>query len=329
MIGWLAVAAYFAVILLVNFSTLGDALYQTMFMFFITLAATFNHYHQETYVRREFRHNWILRVNLEKQEKLALRAEEANRAKASFVAMMSHELRTPLNAIIGFSDNEMAPIFGPLGDDRYRDYLRHINTAGQHLLAVVNDILDVTNIEAGKFELEGEQINLQSLLPAAVDVVKDRADEAHLSLTCHIDEGLPTIMGSEVALRQVILNLLANAILFTPVDGSVDLYARCGDQDDVEVRISDTGVGMTAAEIELALQPFSQVDSTLGRRYEGTGLGLPLARQLVELHDGKLWIESEPGRGTDVIVRLPIKGGGHPNNDARQPGRGKACLSLV
>ncbi len=308
-ISWLAFAGYASVIYVVGFASVGDVLYQSIFLFFVTVTATFNHYHQEVYARREFRHNRILRVSLQRQEQLAQRAQEANDSKANFMAMMSHELRTPLNAIIGFSDIGIGHIFGPLGDDRYDEYLRHINTSGRHLLSVVNDILDVTKIEAGKFEIEGETVDLRALLQGAVGQVKNRAAVARLSLTCNIEDGMPMIAGSEVTLRQAILNLLSNAILFTPADGSVELSARHGDRGEVEIRISDTGVGMTVAEIELALKPFSQVDSSLGRRYEGTGLGLPLARRLVELHGGDLWIESEPGRGTDVIVRLPIDGG--------------------
>lgn len=233
-------------------------------------------------------------------------AQMADRAKSTFLANMSHEFRTPLNAIIGFSDAIRTEIAGPLGNERYRDYVRDINSSGEHLLNIVNDILDLSKIEAGKFELGSELIDLPAMMAGAVKLTQSRAEQADLMLISEFDNDLPPVRGSEVKLKQVIVNLLSNAIKFTPAGGTVALRAAVIDPYTIELRITDSGVGMAEDDIQLALTPFTQVDNELSRSHEGTGLGLPLSKRLVELHGGSFTLRSTPGHGTDVIIQLPV-----------------------
>ena len=233
-------------------------------------------------------------------------ATAADRAKSTFLANMSHEFRTPLNAIIGFSDAIQSEIAGPLNNERYSEYVRDINGSGEHLLNIVNDILDLSKIEAGKFELGDELIDLPAMLSSAIVLIRERVSRAKLAFVSDFAMDLPPVCGSEVKLKQVVLNLLSNAIKFTPASGTIELQARMVDQHTIEIRISDTGIGMREEDIGLALMPFSQIDNKLARSHEGTGLGLPLSRRLVELHGGTFTLASQPGKGTTVTIRLPI-----------------------
>lgn len=233
-------------------------------------------------------------------------AQMADKAKSTFLANMSHEFRTPLNAIIGFSDAIRTEIAGPLGNEQYRDYVRDINASGVHLLNIVNDILDLSKIEAGKFELGNELIDLPTMMNNAVKLTRGRAEQAELSLVSDYDKDLPPVRGSEVKLKQVVINLLSNAIKFTPEGGNITLSANVLDDFTIDIKVTDTGIGMSEKEIELALTPFSQVDNKLARAHEGTGLGLPLSKRLVELHGGSFKLFSVPGEGTDVVIQLPI-----------------------
>jgi PAS domain S-box-containing protein len=231
-------------------------------------------------------------------------AEAANLAKSQFLANMSHELRTPLNAILGFSEVLENGIAGPL-ESRQAEYVGLIRQSGQHLLHVINEILDLARIDAGKLELHEELIDPHQLVDNCIALVKDRAAAGLLRLSADIAEDVPPLIADETLLTQILLNLLSNAIKFTELGGSIDVVARRAQDGGVEFVVRDTGCGMTAGEIEIALEVFQQVDASLARRHEGTGLGLPLARRLAELHGGWLNVESEKGRGTTVTVWLP------------------------
>ncbi len=232
------------------------------------------------------------------------RAEEANTAKSVFLANMSHELRTPLNAVLGFSEIIRDKLFG---NDlaRYSEYAADIHRSGAHLLNIVNDVLDVTRIEAGKFELREERVKLAAVVEGSLLAVEPQAAKGGITLRRTMPEAAAIIHGDETKLNQIVINLLSNAIKFTPAGGVVDLSVRADRDGSLIVAVRDTGIGMASHEIRDAVQLFRQVDSSLSRRYEGTGLGLPLAIQLTELHGGTLTVESEPGSGTLVTVHLP------------------------
>jgi two-component system, cell cycle sensor histidine kinase PleC len=233
------------------------------------------------------------------------RAETANRAKSEFLANMSHELRTPLNAIIGFSEMMSQKMFGPLGADKYDEYSHDINTSGQFLLDVINDILDMSKIEAGRVELEIEDINVKSIISDAIRLISPRAMEGHIAISTKIGI-LRNMAADSRALKQVFINLLANAVKFTPEHGKVTVSARERD-DVVHVRISDSGIGIPARDIEKLGRPFEQVENQFTKSRGGSGLGLAISRSLVELHGGSLRIESIVGEGTTVTVSLPRK----------------------
>jgi PAS domain S-box-containing protein len=243
-------------------------------------------------------------------------AEAASRSKSEFLANISHELRTPLNAIIGFSEIMRDEIFGPIGAPQYRTYLNDVLDSAHHLLEVINDILDVAKAEAGKLDLDEHEFPPARLARLALRLVEERAARADLRLVLEVPEELPFVRGDERKLKQVVLNLLTNAIKFTPAGGTVILSARVAVDGDLLIEVADTGIGIAQEDIAVALSPFGQVDGKLNRKYEGAGLGLPLSRALVDLHGGALSIMSEVGRGTTVTVRLPawrlLLGGGRP-----------------
>jgi signal transduction histidine kinase len=217
---------------------------------------------------------------------------------------MSHELRTPLNAIIGFSEVLNREMFGPL-TMRYRDYAKDIHESGQHLLEIIGDILDLSKIEAGRLGLRAEPVPVFPLLKTCTRLVRERALDAGIHVIIADPVALPEIAADSTRVKQVLLNLLSNAIKFTPTGGTVSLDARQA-PGTVEISVSDTGIGMKPEDIPVALERFQQVDNQLSRRHAGTGLGLPLSKALVEMHGGKLRIDSAPGRGTTVTVSFPI-----------------------
>jgi len=232
-------------------------------------------------------------------------AEAASRAKTEFLANMSHELRTPLNAIIGFSEILKQEPLGPLGHPSYRDYVRDVYESGVHLLHIINDILDLSKIEVGKLTLTETPVEPREAIESCMRIVRERAENAGLNLIADISPDLPTLNADERMVKQVLLNLLSNAIKFTAAGGSVRVVARVDDKDGVMIQVVDNGIGIAAADIERALQPFEQIDSSLHRKYQGTGLGLPLARSMCELHGGRFAIESTVGRGTTVTAHFP------------------------
>ena len=234
-------------------------------------------------------------------------AEMANRTKTEFLATMSHELRTPLNAVLGFSEVMRDELLGPLGQPHYKEYARDIYNSGSHLLSVINDILDVAKAEAGRLELYEEEIDLSVVAQACVQLVQGRAEEADVSIQTSIPLDMPLLMADTKRLKQILLNLLSNAVKFTPAGGKVGLEAKLREDGGIDLIVSDTGIGIAKQDLERALQPFGQIDSHLSRKYEGTGLGLPLSRNLAELHGATLSIESEPNRGTVVTVSFPTQ----------------------
>ena len=230
-------------------------------------------------------------------------AEAASLAKSRFLANMSHELRTPLNAIIGFSEMMRDQLRGPVGS--YRDYVIHIHDSGTHLLSLINGILDLSKAQAGRLELIEEPVDLDALLTRCLALMQPQADRAGIEISCAAEAGLPLIAADEGKLKQIVLNLLSNAVKFTPGGGAVRVGAARAPGGDLLVTVADTGIGMAPADIPRAMQPFQQLESTLSRKFAGTGLGLPLARQLAELHGGALELVSAPGHGTTATVRLP------------------------
>jgi len=232
------------------------------------------------------------------------RVQLASRTKSEFLANMSHELRTPLNAIIGFSEIIKDQTFGP-GHASYREYATDIHDSGCHLLRIINDILDIAKIEAGKLDLRHSELDVQGVIDGCHRLMRERAIGAGVTLTCETRGELPTIFGDATKLKQILLNPLANSVKFTPCGGVVALTVFRASDDRVAFEVRDTGIGMSAEDMPVALQPFRQIDNSHTRRYAGTGLGLPLAKVLTELHGGELLIDSELGRGTVITVLLP------------------------
>lgn len=231
-------------------------------------------------------------------------AEQANEAKSQFLANMSHELRTPLNAIIGFSEIILDGSIGAIKNPKMRDYLEDLHECGRHLLSLVNDILDLSKAEAGQLEMEWEAVDTARVLQDSVRVMSDTARRQNIELHYEVEANLPLIWSSARRLRQILLNLLSNAIKFTPDGGKVVVTASVHPSGDVLLKIIDTGIGMTRQEVGIAFNPFQQIESSLSRHYQGTGLGLSLTRRLVELLAGTMSVESELGKGTAITILL-------------------------
>ncbi|HEY2707013.1 MAG TPA: ATP-binding protein [Caulobacteraceae bacterium] len=240
-----------------------------------------------------------------------VRAEGANRAKSEFLANMSHELRTPLNAINGFSEMMVAEMYGPLGDARYKSYVQDILSSGQHLLTLINDVLDMSKIEAGKMNLRFEPVRLEELAEDAMRLIRNRAETAGLGVRIDVP-ALPDVDGDYRALKQVLLNLLSNAVKFTPRGGGIVLAAESQPDalgDRIKISVTDTGIGIAEQDLARLARPFEQIESQQSKTQQGTGLGLALSKSLVELHGGTLEIESQPGIGTTVSFLLPVRQG--------------------
>ncbi|HEX2591634.1 MAG TPA: MHYT domain-containing protein [Rhizomicrobium sp.] len=257
--------------------------------------------------------NYVSRLEATKEElertseelRTALvRADAGNRTKARFLANMSHELRTPLNAVLGFSDFVLSEPFGPLGSERYKDYIKDIHQGGSHLLSLVNDVLDLSRLDANQVELRDETVEIAALFHDALNLVSPQAAQGGIAIAVELPTGLPAIQVDRRRLCQAIVNLLMNAVKFTPPGGRVTLSANhCG--GELGIAIADTGIGIAEKDIPKAFERFGQVDSRLARKYQGSGLGLPLARQLAELHGGRFELQSKEGVGTTVTITLP------------------------
>ena len=232
--------------------------------------------------------------------------ETANRHKSEFLANMSHELRTPLNAVIGFSEVLQERMFGEL-NEKQADYVNDIHSSGRHLLALINDILDLSKIEAGRMELEPSEFHLPAMLETALTLVRERAQRHGIRLSLEAAPDVDTVRGDERKLKQVTLNLLSNAVKFTPEGGSVHLGARRNGAA-IEVWVADTGVGIAPEEQGLVFEEFRQVGADSARKAEGTGLGLALAKKFIELHGGTIRLDSAPGRGSTFTFTLPAQG---------------------
>ncbi len=232
-------------------------------------------------------------------------AEIANRAKSEFLANMSHELRTPLNAVLGFSEIIKDETLGPVGNVRYRGYANDINESARHLLGLINDILDLSKIESGTAELHEDEIEIPDIIHTTLKLVGHRAHQGGLNLESELPDQLPTLRADERKLKQILVNLLSNAVKFTDAGGVVTLRVWCRMGAEFVFQIADTGIGIAPEDIPKALSIFGQIDGALNRHYEGTGLGLPLTKALVELHGGTLHLQSKVSVGTTVTVRFP------------------------
>jgi PAS domain S-box-containing protein len=232
-------------------------------------------------------------------------ADFANRSKSEFLANMSHELRTPLNAIIGFSEIIRDQLFGPVTQPQYVEYSRDIYDSGHLLLSLINDILDMSKIEAGKRALAETTLDIERIIQSVTRLVTSRAKESKLRLNVYVPRDLPALYGEEKAIKQIVTNLLTNAIKFTPEGGAVSLTAGTDEYGRIYIKVEDTGIGIATEDIPVALAPFGQIESALSRKHQGTGLGLPLTKALVELHGGVLDLQSKVGEGTTVTVVFP------------------------
>ncbi|MFD2237294.1 ATP-binding protein [Aureimonas populi] len=233
------------------------------------------------------------------------RAEEANQAKSRFLATMSHELRTPLNAILGFSEVVSKEILGPVGNPVYRDYAEDIHASGQHLLDLINEILDLSRVEAGRYVLNEEAVDLVAIAHDCRAYLQMKADGKSIRLSTRVEDGLPLIWGDPRALRQVVLNLLSNAVKFAPVGGEVVLRVGWTAGGGQYVSVRDNGPGIPEAEIPLVLTSFGQGSAAIKNAEQGSGLGLPIVQALVHLHDGEFRLDSRPGQGTEALAIFP------------------------
>jgi signal transduction histidine kinase len=229
--------------------------------------------------------------------------EAASRHKSEFLANMSHELRTPLNAILGFSEVLAERMFGEV-NEKQAEYLQDILSSGRHLLSLINDILDLSKVEAGRLELELASFNLPTALDNALTLVRERATRHGITLTQHVDPGVGEIIADERKVKQILLNLLSNAVKFTPEGGRVGLTATAA-EGVITIAVSDTGIGIAPADLATIFEEFRQVGRDDARKQEGTGLGLTLAKKFVELHGGRIWVQSEVGQGSTFTFTLP------------------------
>ena len=258
----------------------------------------------EAALKREERVNSALRESERQYREMAQKAERASAAKSEFLASMSHELRTPLNAILGFTEVFRVQLFGPLGHPKYLEYAGDVHKSGVHLLELINDVLDLSKINAGKMELREITFALAELIGDAVLLVRDRAKSGDISLKVALETGF-RVRADQRLTKQIMINLLSNAIKFTPAGGTVTIGAQTDPAGQLEITVADTGVGMNAAQLEQAFSLYGQADSKITHVHQGTGLGLPIAQSLAKLHGGDLIAQSKPGEGTRMVLIFP------------------------
>ena len=276
--------------------------------FFLGMATgvgLFSGYIQELYIRRAYVGQRIVEAKNKLISEALIEAVRANKSKSEFLATMSHELRTPLNAIIGFSDIIMREVFGKIPNEKYTDYAKDINNSGSLLLAIINDILDLAKAESGKLVLNEQSFDISETLEAIVRMCRGRAQTNRVELIFFGGQSEIRIKADERLMLQAIANLVTNAIKFTPSGGAVRIYVSATPQKGIAVKVADTGIGIAAENLERVVRPFEQVESSYSRKHGGSGLGLPYAKRLIELHGGELKLESELEKGTTVTVTLP------------------------
>jgi len=299
------ISAYQIVATLINPLPMAIFISNDFFLIMATGVGLFSGYIQELYVRRSYVSQKIIEAKNMALNTLLLEAHDANRSKSEFLATMSHELRTPLNAIIGFSDVLRKQLYGALGNEKYLEYVADINSSGLHLLSIINDILDLAKAEAGKLELREEVFDLIQCLQECVQMCRGPADDGGVAMKLSSPGAGVYVFGDERLLRQLILNLVSNAVKFTPAGGQVLVGLRAGVAEGILIDVADTGIGIPNEHLERVLRPFEQVERALSRRHGGTGLGLPFAKKIAELHGGSIKLDSEVDMGTHVSVRLP------------------------
>ena len=300
--------SYQIVAFIINPVSPGILLNNDFFLFGSVVAGIGAGYLQELKVRRIFIRDEGLRLAREQSEELRVKAEAANKAKSEFLAVMSHELRTPLNAILGFSEIMKMRVFGPIGSDRYLAYAGDIHQSAQHLLGIITDILDFSKAEIGRLSLSETEFEIIGIIDQCLRLLRERAGEQGLRLWFDSANGRGlSLRGDERLTRQALLNVLGNALKFTPSGGSVGVSVADDPCGGVIVRISDTGIGIAEQDLARVLEPFVQVASALSRSHGGAGLGLPLVNTIMELHGGHLAIESALGSGTAVALHFPAE----------------------
>jgi two-component system, cell cycle sensor histidine kinase PleC len=299
------ISSYQAVCLLINPIPVSYLINNNFFLAVAMGLGLFSAYIVELYIRRAFVGQQIVEDKNRLISRALTEAVRANKSKSEFLATMSHELRTPLNAIIGFSDIIHRQLFGPVGNDRYADYAKDINDSGSHLLSIINDILDLAKAESGKLELNDHEFDLSQTIEACVRMCRGRAETNKVELIYFGGQSEVIVRADERLVLQVLANIVSNAIKFTPEGGTVRIQLSASPQKGIVIRVADTGIGIAPDNLERVLRPFEQVETSYSRKHGGSGLGLPYAKKLTELHEGELNLESELGKGTAVTIMLP------------------------
>jgi two-component system, cell cycle sensor histidine kinase PleC len=305
LISLMLVGAYEVSAVVLNPLPMIDFLSNNFFLLMATGVGLFSSYIQETQTRKGYIAHRIIEEKNEITNVLLVEANKANHSKSEFLANMSHELRTPLNAIIGFSDIMDKETFGPVGNARYASYVKDIAGSGHHLLSIINDILDLAKAEANKLTLDEREIDLVQVVAESIRMCEPKAQQNGIAIASKFCAGQVIVRADAKLMLQILLNLVSNAVKFSHEGGAVEVAVELGSDRSLTVAVRDKGIGIPATDIERVLRPFEQVEDSRTRAHGGTGLGLPYAVKLAELHGGALWIESQVNVGTSVMVVLP------------------------